>query len=196
MNTRHTLVLTLVGAVIAVAFLAGQYNDEDPAAQQSPSTTALGMTADRQVVTTTAAPPTTASLTSPAAAGPFPHPLTDSDLQAMLDQDSDLDSAQRIQLSRLGAQIVYADLTTIGVAELARTWPALWPAGPPTRAAIRDFQLNAISARTAQDGDFLITAFLLRNGHPHRRAHHPRHQQSASSARATRIPAAGALTKS
>jgi hypothetical protein len=171
-NARHVLVLILISATVAVVLLVRHDNAGTLAEQQSPSITTSRTTADRQIVTT--APASARTSTSPAAAGPFPHPLTDADLQAMLDQDSDLDAAHRLQLSRLGAQIIYADLTTICVIELARAWPELWPAGPPTRAAVRDFRLNAISARSGRGGDFLITAIYsgtdTRSGAPIARA--------------------------
>jgi hypothetical protein len=113
-----------------------------PAAPPAPATTANSPDGQR------AYPPIDPGYPVPPGAGALDGPITDQALQTLLDQGSDLDPALRLSVCTLGAEVINADLTTTGAAALARTWPRLWPAGPPDRPLVTGLRMHAITART------------------------------------------------
>lgn len=168
--SRRTLLLfaLLAAGITIVVILAKQSESSSAAGPPSPTSSNVGPAGP----TTRAAespsadapyPPADPGYSVPAGAGDLDGPITDQALQTLLDQDSDLEPALRLTLNRMGAQALFADLTTRGAAELARTWTQLWPAGPPTRPSITDFHLHAISARSGGASYRVLAIYSGRN---------------------------------
>lgn len=156
-SRRALLLFVVLAAGITTVVILAKQSESPAAAPPSPTTSNVGPAGPGAGPTTRAAesssadapyPPADPGYSVPAGAGDLDGPITDQALQTLLDQDSDLEPALRLTLNRMGAQAVFADLTTHGAAELARTWIQLWPAGPPTRPSVADFHLHAISARS------------------------------------------------
>lgn len=158
---RITLLLLAAAALIVVVVIWHAGQTPTPARPaEAPATTANPANTPAPAGPSEAAPPAPADPAPqafppadpgypvPPGAGELDGPITDQALQILLDQHSDVEPALRKALTRIGAQVITADLTTTGASDLARTWPQLWPAGPPNRATVADFHLHAITART------------------------------------------------
>ncbi|MFC0429945.1 hypothetical protein [Kutzneria buriramensis] len=154
---RPLLVLGLAAAVVALTVTllgGGPATTTGAAASPSAATPAPHAVSPAPATTTNspdgqrAYPPIDPGYPVPPGAGALDGPITDQALQTLLDQGSDLDPALRLSVCTLGAEVINADLTTTGAAALARTWPRLWPAGPPDRPVVTGLRVHAITART------------------------------------------------